>query len=89
MTDTRVKIITATCRRCDWSFRYVKQRYGRLRHYCEVCVILEAIDSNDARPRLTSQVRPSLRKFVSSVRRASEGAPSVALREKADGAPVG
>jgi hypothetical protein len=92
MTETRVNIITATCRRCEWTFRYVKQRYGRLRYYCEVCVILEAMDSNDARPRRTAQVRPGLRKLVTSVRRATtEGAPSAsALREKkADGAPAG
>lgn len=59
--ESRVDIITANCKRCDWSFRYIRQRYGRRRYYCEVCRVLEAMDANDARPRKTAQVRPSLR----------------------------
>jgi hypothetical protein len=64
MTGTaehRLNIITGSCRRCEWLFRYVRKRYGRRRYYCEVCVALEAMDANDARPRKTAQLRPSLR----------------------------
>lgn len=88
--ETRLNIITTACRRCDWQFRYVRKRYGRRRYYCEVCVVLEAMDSNDARPRKTAQVRPTLRTFVKTTdRRSGAGASSAALREMAEGAPVG
>lgn len=56
--ETRVHIVTTTCHRCDWLFRYIhKPGPGRARYYCEVCRVLEAMDANDARPRRTAQVR--------------------------------
>jgi len=44
-TETRVNIVTTDCKRCEWTFRYVrKPGPGRRRLYCEVCQVLEQMD---------------------------------------------